>query len=95
MKTSVNIIKESSLTLPDGRVIEPGQEITILDPISEQKRRYRLRRVEANGDITCWGHIEASGLTPNGSMRTFKRECLVNVKHRKSRSRSINEQEEN
>jgi hypothetical protein len=83
------------LVLPSGRTVEIGEEITVLDPRSDERRRYRLVRVEKNGDVTCWGSIDKSGLTPNGSMRTFKSDRVVDVKHNKPRSRSIREQEDN
>jgi hypothetical protein len=83
------------LTLPSGRVVEVGQEITVLDPRTDERRRYRLRRVEADGSVTCWGPINTAGLTPTGSMRTFYADRVVDIKHHKARSRSIREQEDN
>ena len=85
----------TTLTLRTGRTVEAGEEITVLDPHSNQRRRYRLRRVEKNGDVTCWGPLDPSGLTPNGSMRSFKPTLVEDIKHRKARSRSIREQEKN
>jgi len=83
------------LTLPSGRVVEVGQEITVLDPRTDERRRYRLRRVETSGSVTCWGPINTAGLTPTGSMRTFYADRVVDIKHNKPRSRSIREQEDN
>lgn len=85
----------SAFTLPSGRSVEVGEEITIIDPRSDERRRYRLRRIEPNGDVTCWGPVNTAGLTPNGGMRSFRADRVADVKHRKARSRTIREQEDN
>jgi hypothetical protein len=81
----------NQLTLVSGRTIEAGQEITVLDPAVDQRRRFRLMRVEPNGDVTAWGPVDPGGLTPNGQTRSFKPEQVEDVKHRKPRSRSLRE----
>lgn len=78
----------NSWTMPTGRVVEPGDEITITDHYSGVARRFRFCRVEANGDITVWGPIDAGGNTPNGAWRSFKREAVLR-KHNKPKSRKV------
>jgi hypothetical protein len=84
----------NQLTLTSGRTVDRGQEITVLDPAVGQRRRFRLMRVETNGDVTCWGPVDSGGLTPNGQTRSFKPCQVEDVKHRKPRSRTLREQDD-
>ena len=65
--------------LPDGRTVQLGDEITI-----EGEGRFRLKAIERNADLTCWGKIDSNGLAKYGMMRSFKPE-RVKVIHRKNR----------
>ena len=60
-------------------------EVTVFDHAVGHKARFRLKKVESNGDLTCWGPIDTKGNTPEGKMRTFKQEALAR-KHRKAKS---------
>jgi len=79
---------EIATTLPDGRHLDVGDEITV-----PGAGRFRLKAIRPNGDLNCWGPITSNGTIPNGGMRTFRPDSVRTV-HRTVRALDTRKHEE-
>lgn len=77
----------STLKLPNGRSLEPGDEFTVdrkARYASHDTGRYRFIRVRDNGtEVDAWGPIDRGGNAPYGRTRSFNIEHIDRVHNKK------------